>query len=83
MRSNGPRTQVASLRRATDLAELRYAEGEIAYLELLDVRRGLFAAEIELISAPRRARQHGRPRIGARGGPPAHRGTKRDEGLAA
>ncbi|HEX6571302.1 MAG TPA: efflux transporter outer membrane subunit [Steroidobacteraceae bacterium] len=48
-------TQVASLRRATDLAELRYAEGEIAYLELLDVRRGLFAAEIELISARRAA----------------------------
>ena len=48
-------TQVASLRRATELAELRYSEGEIAYLELLDVRRGLFAAEIELISARRAA----------------------------
>ena len=47
--------QVASLRRATELAELRYAEGEIAYLELLDVRRGLFAAEIELIAARRAA----------------------------
>jgi multidrug efflux system outer membrane protein len=47
--------QVASLRRATGLAELRYAEGEIAYLELLDVRRGLFAAEIELIVARRAA----------------------------
>lgn len=48
-------TQVASLRRATELAELRYAEGEIAYLELLDVRRGLLAAEIELIAARRAA----------------------------
>jgi outer membrane protein TolC len=48
-------TQVASLRRATELAELRYSEGEIAYLELLDVRRGLFAAEIELIAARRAA----------------------------
>ena len=47
--------QVAALRRATELAELRYAEGEIAYLELLDVRRGLFAAEIELIAARRAA----------------------------
>ncbi|HXW10280.1 MAG TPA: efflux transporter outer membrane subunit [Steroidobacteraceae bacterium] len=47
--------QVASLRRATELAELRYAEGEIAYLELLDVRRGLFAAEIELVAARRAA----------------------------
>jgi multidrug efflux system outer membrane protein len=47
--------QVVALRRATDLAELRYSEGEITYLELLDVRRGLFAAEIELIAARRAA----------------------------
>ena len=47
--------QVGALRRATDLAELRYKEGEIAYLELLDVRRALFAAEIELIGAKREA----------------------------
>jgi multidrug efflux system outer membrane protein len=47
--------QVAALRRASELAELRYAEGEIAYLELLDVRRGLFAAEIELIASRRAA----------------------------
>jgi multidrug efflux system outer membrane protein len=50
--------QVAALRRATDLAELRYSEGEIAYLELLDVRRALFAAEIELIAARRAALQN-------------------------
>ena len=47
--------QVGALRRATDLAELQYKEGEIAYLELLDVRRSLFAAEIELIAAKREA----------------------------
>lgn len=47
--------QVKALRRATELAELRYAEGEITYLELLDVRRGLFAAEIELIASRRAA----------------------------
>lgn len=47
--------QVKALRRATDLAELQYKEGEIAYLELLDVRRSLFAAEIELLSARREA----------------------------
>lgn len=43
--------QVEALRRATELADLRYTEGEIAYLELLDVRRALFAAQVELIAA--------------------------------
>ena len=47
--------QVSALRRATELAELQYKEGEIAYLELLDVRRALFAAEVELIAAKREA----------------------------
>jgi len=47
--------QVKALRRATDLAELQHREGEIAYLELLDVRRALFAAEIELLAARREA----------------------------
>lgn len=47
--------QVKALRRATDLAELRYDAGEVSYLELLDVRRSLFAAEIELIAAKREA----------------------------
>jgi multidrug efflux system outer membrane protein len=45
--------QVAALNRATELAELRYSQGDIAYLELLDVRRGLFQAEIDLIAAQR------------------------------
>ncbi len=48
-------TQVEALRRATELAELRYTEGEIAYLDLLDVRRGLFAAQIEFVAARYRA----------------------------
>ena len=48
-------TQVEALRRATALAELRYTEGEIAYLDLLDVRRGLFAAQIEFVAARYRA----------------------------
>jgi multidrug efflux system outer membrane protein len=47
--------QVAALARATQLAELRYAQGDIAYLELLDVRRGLFQAEIDLLAAQRDA----------------------------
>jgi multidrug efflux system outer membrane protein len=45
--------QVASLSRATQLAELRYAQGDIAYLELLDVRRSLYQAQIDLVAAER------------------------------
>lgn len=47
--------QVAALTRATELAELRYNQGDIAYLELLDVRRGLFQAQIDLVAAQRDA----------------------------
>ena len=47
--------RAAALSRATELAELRYREGEIAYLELLDVRRDLFQSEIELVAARRDA----------------------------
>jgi multidrug efflux system outer membrane protein len=47
--------QVAALSRATQLAELRYAQGDIAYLELLDVRRNLFQAQIDLVAAQRDA----------------------------
>jgi outer membrane protein, multidrug efflux system len=45
--------QVAALARATALAELRYEQGDIAYLELLDVRRGLFQAQIDFVAAQR------------------------------
>jgi len=47
--------QVAALERATELAQLRYDQGDIAYLELLDARRTLFQAEIDLIAARRDA----------------------------
>ena len=47
--------QVAALARAVELAELRYNQGDIAYLELLDVRRGLFQAQIDLVAAQRDA----------------------------
>ena len=47
--------QVAALSRATELAELRYKQGDIAYLELLDVRRGLYQAQIDLVAAQRDA----------------------------
>jgi len=47
--------RVAALQRAADLAELQYQAGEIAFIDLLDVRRSLFAAEIELVSARREA----------------------------
>jgi multidrug efflux system outer membrane protein len=46
---------VAALARATELAELRYSQGDIAYLDLLDVRRNLFAARITLVAAQRDA----------------------------
>jgi outer membrane protein, multidrug efflux system len=47
--------QVAALTRATQLAELRYSQGDIAYLELLDVRRNLYQAQIDLVAAQRDA----------------------------
>jgi multidrug efflux system outer membrane protein len=45
--------RAGALSRATELAELRYREGDIAYLELLDVRRDLFQSEIDLVAARR------------------------------
>ena len=47
--------QVTALQRAGELAELRYAQGDIGFLELLDVRRSLFQAQIELVTAQRDA----------------------------
>src|SRR5690606_23886133 len=47
--------QVGALSRANELAQLRYDQGDIAYLELLDVRRGLFQAQIDLVGAHRDA----------------------------
>lgn len=47
--------QVAALSRATQLAELRYGQGDIAYIDLLDVRRSLYQAQIDLVAAQRDA----------------------------
>jgi len=45
--------QAAALARAAELSELRYSAGEIAYLELLDVRRTLYQSQIALVGAQR------------------------------
>lgn len=47
--------QMAALNRATELAELRYGQGDIAYLELLDVRRSYYQAQIDFVAAQRDA----------------------------
>jgi multidrug efflux system outer membrane protein len=47
--------QAAALARAAELSELRYAAGEIAYLDLLDVRRNFYQSQIALVAAQRNA----------------------------
>jgi multidrug efflux system outer membrane protein len=47
--------QAAALARAAELSELRYSAGEIAYLDLLDVRRNLYQSQIALVAAQRDA----------------------------
>jgi multidrug efflux system outer membrane protein len=47
--------ETRALGRATELAELRYREGDISYLELLDVRRDYYQTQINLISTHRDA----------------------------
>jgi multidrug efflux system outer membrane protein len=47
--------QATALARATELAELRYREGDISYLELLDVRRDYYQTQVNLISSRRDA----------------------------
>ncbi|HET9040977.1 MAG TPA: efflux transporter outer membrane subunit, partial [Gemmatimonadales bacterium] len=44
-------SQVAALRQAAELAELRYRGGVASYLEVLDAQRGLFSAELALSQA--------------------------------
>jgi len=46
-------TQTRALRRALELAQRRYASGVASYLDVLDVERGLFAAELALAQARR------------------------------
>jgi multidrug efflux system outer membrane protein len=41
-------TQVDALRRALDLADMRYRSGLSSYLDLLDAQRSLFTAELTL-----------------------------------
>jgi outer membrane protein, multidrug efflux system len=44
-------SQVAALRQAVELADLRYRGGVASYLEVLDAQRGLFSAELGLSQA--------------------------------
>lgn len=44
-------TQASALRRALELAQLRYQSGVANYLEVLDAQRGLFDAELALSQA--------------------------------
>jgi outer membrane protein, multidrug efflux system len=44
-------TQARALRRALQLAQLRYQSGVASYLEVLDAQRGLFTAELALSQA--------------------------------
>src|SRR5207237_3399367 len=45
--------QVIALRRALELADLRYQNGVSSYLDVLDAQRGLFGAELALTPAER------------------------------
>ncbi len=47
--------QVDALARAAELSELSYSQGEIAYLDLLDVRRNYYQSQISLVGAQRDA----------------------------
>jgi multidrug efflux system outer membrane protein len=44
-------TQVQALRRALELAEIRYRTGVASYIEVLDAQRGVFTAELSLSQA--------------------------------
>ncbi len=45
--------QVIALRRALELADMRYRNGVSSYLDVLDAQRGLFGAELALTQAER------------------------------
>jgi multidrug efflux system outer membrane protein len=45
--------QAVALRRAVELADLRYREGDYAFLDLLDARRSLLQAELDELDARR------------------------------
>src|SRR5882762_8039491 len=52
-RSAAQERQVIALRRALELADMRYRNGESSYLDVLDAQRGLFGAELALTQAER------------------------------
>ncbi|ABI56756.1 efflux transporter outer membrane subunit [Alkalilimnicola ehrlichii MLHE-1] len=52
-RAQAIRAQVAAVERTSQLAELRYQEGFIGFIEVLDAQRSLLAAELALAEAVR------------------------------
>jgi len=52
-RSAAQQRQVIALRRAFELADMRYRNGVSSYLDVLDAQRGLFGAELALTQAER------------------------------
>ena len=52
-RSAAQERQVIALRRALELADMRYRNGVSSYLDVLDAQRGLFGAELALTQAAR------------------------------
>jgi len=52
-RSGAQERQVIALRRALELADMRYRNGVSSYLDVLDAQRGLFGAELGLTQAER------------------------------
>src|SRR6266850_1748485 len=52
-RSSAQERQVIALRRALELATMRYQNGVSSYLDVLDAQRGLFGAELALTQAER------------------------------
>lgn len=52
-RTAAQQRQAVALRRAVELADMRYQTGVASYLEVLDAQRGLFGAELALTEAER------------------------------
>jgi len=52
-RAAAQQRQVVALRRALELANMRYQNGVSSYLDVLDAQRGLFSAELSLTQAER------------------------------
>jgi multidrug efflux system outer membrane protein len=52
-RAAAQQRQVVALRRALELADMRYRNGVSSYLDVLDAQRGLFGAQLALTQAER------------------------------